>query len=216
MTRWAHLRLKWPDIYPDRDGPHRITKSAQEPNGMKLTSELLRDQLLTPYVSGFDHQGEGLGSSLLDARLHPMRSGGVDEQRSSRYLGARRAEPAQGIPTAAPFHLELLEPGCWAHHPADEVVDDGQEGQFLQHAWHGLTGPHVHRPGGLEMCRCGFNLPTRAVQFGAIGHAGAVRVEERGHERDLAGPEPRPAPVVAHLAADQGLWQGRPGLPGEP
>jgi hypothetical protein len=31
MTRWAHLRLKWPDIYPDRDGPHRITKSAQEP-----------------------------------------------------------------------------------------------------------------------------------------------------------------------------------------
>ena len=78
---------------------------------MKLTSELLLDQLLTQYVSGFDHQGEGLGSSLPDARLHPMRSGGVDEPRSSRYLGARRAEPAQGIPKADPFHRNLLEPG---------------------------------------------------------------------------------------------------------
>jgi hypothetical protein len=28
VMRWAHLGLKWPDIYPDRDRPHRITKSA--------------------------------------------------------------------------------------------------------------------------------------------------------------------------------------------
>jgi hypothetical protein len=30
LGRFAHLRLKWPDIYPDRDGPHRLTKSGQE------------------------------------------------------------------------------------------------------------------------------------------------------------------------------------------
>jgi hypothetical protein len=56
-----------------------FTKSAQEPNGIKLAPARLRYQLLTQCVPGFDHQGEGLGSSLFDARLHAMRADGVDE-----------------------------------------------------------------------------------------------------------------------------------------
>jgi hypothetical protein len=48
---------------------------------MKLTSELLLYQrLLTQFLPRFDHEGEALGSPLLDARLHPMRADGVDDQ----------------------------------------------------------------------------------------------------------------------------------------
>jgi hypothetical protein len=48
-------------------------------NGIKLASELLLDHLLTQFVPGFDHKREALGSPFLDARLHSMRSDGVDD-----------------------------------------------------------------------------------------------------------------------------------------
>jgi hypothetical protein len=101
-------------------------KIGSEVNGLKLTSGLILHYLLTQCLPGFDHQREGLGSSLLDAWLHTMRSGGVDEERSSRDRGVRRAEPPQGIEKADPFHRDLLEPGCLAHDHADQVVDDGE------------------------------------------------------------------------------------------
>jgi hypothetical protein len=59
-----------------------LTKNDEDPNGMKLASELLLDHLLTQFLPGFDHQWEALGSPFLDARLHAMRSDGVDDQRS--------------------------------------------------------------------------------------------------------------------------------------
>ncbi|MGH8066393.1 MAG: hypothetical protein ACRERE_14395 [Candidatus Entotheonellia bacterium] len=39
---------------------------------MKLTSERLLYQLLTQFLRGCDHQGEGFGAPFLDARLHPV------------------------------------------------------------------------------------------------------------------------------------------------
>jgi hypothetical protein len=78
---------------------------------MKLASELLLDHLLTQRLPGFDHQREALGSPFLDARLHSMRSDGVDDSRASRDAGARPAEPPQRIQNAAPLHAEALEQG---------------------------------------------------------------------------------------------------------
>jgi hypothetical protein len=49
-----------------------FTKSGQEPNGIKLASELWLEQLRTQFLPGCDHQWEALGAPLLDARLHPM------------------------------------------------------------------------------------------------------------------------------------------------
>jgi hypothetical protein len=63
-------------------------------NGIQLTSRLLLEQLLAQCLPGFDHQGETLGPPLLDARLHAMRSDGVDDQCSQWHSGARRAEPS--------------------------------------------------------------------------------------------------------------------------
>ena len=64
-----------------RDGEgNGLTKTGQEPNGMKLASERLLDQLLAQLLSGFNHQREALGSPLLDPRLHSMRSDRVDDQ----------------------------------------------------------------------------------------------------------------------------------------
>jgi hypothetical protein len=56
-----------------------VTKTGQEPNGMKLTSERLLDQLLTQVLAGCDHEREALRSPLPDARLHPMGTLGVDD-----------------------------------------------------------------------------------------------------------------------------------------
>jgi hypothetical protein len=101
-------------------------------NGMKLTSELLLDQLLTQYVSGCDHAWEALGPPLLDARLHPMGARRVDDQRRSRHTSTGRTEPAQGIQEADPLHGDVLAPGGVPHDHADGGVDDGQDGQFRQ------------------------------------------------------------------------------------
>jgi hypothetical protein len=57
------------------------TKSDDDPNGMKLGSDLLVYQLLTQYVPGFEHEREALGAPLLDPRLHPMGAEGVHAQR---------------------------------------------------------------------------------------------------------------------------------------
>jgi hypothetical protein len=78
---------------------------------MKLAAELLLYQLLTQFLPGLDHQGETLGPPFLDARLHAMRSDGVDDQRSSRDPGARRAEPPQSLQTADPLHADVLDHG---------------------------------------------------------------------------------------------------------
>src|SRR5919108_5780830 len=85
------VRTREPCSRCPKDGG-RHTKSAQEPNGMKLASELLLNQLLTQFLPGFDHQREALRSAFLDAWLHAMRSSGVDDQRSYRYSGTRCAE----------------------------------------------------------------------------------------------------------------------------
>jgi hypothetical protein len=55
-------------------------KTGSWPNGMKLASERLLDQLLAQCLPGFDHQWETLGPPFLDARLYPMRSDGIDDQ----------------------------------------------------------------------------------------------------------------------------------------
>ena len=58
----------------------RFTKTGQEPNGIKLASARLVEQLLPQFLPGLDHEGEGLGSPFLDTRLHSMRSTGVYDQ----------------------------------------------------------------------------------------------------------------------------------------
>jgi hypothetical protein len=78
---------------------------------MKLASELWLDQLLTQCLSGFDQKREALGPPFLDARLHPLRSDGVDDQRSSREPGVRPAEPPQRSQTADPLHADALAHG---------------------------------------------------------------------------------------------------------
>ncbi len=50
-------------------------------NGIKLASELLLDQLPAQFLSGFNHQGEALGSPLLDPRLHTIGACRVHDQR---------------------------------------------------------------------------------------------------------------------------------------
>jgi hypothetical protein len=56
-------------------------KSGQEPNGIKLASERLLDQLPAQFLSGFNHEREALRSPLFDPRLCPMQADGVDKQR---------------------------------------------------------------------------------------------------------------------------------------
>jgi hypothetical protein len=59
-------------------------------------------------IAAFAPRPVTLGPPLFDARLHPMRAGGVDDQRSSWDTGARRAEPPQRIEEADPLHANVL------------------------------------------------------------------------------------------------------------
>jgi hypothetical protein len=141
---------------------------------------------------------------------------GVHDQRDSWHAATWRAEPPQRIEAADPLHGEVLEYGGVPHDQADQVVDHGQDGQLLQHARDSFTVQHLHPHRGLEVRQRGLDLPTLAVPFGEVGPTVDVRVEARGHQRELAGAEAWAADVVAHVSEHQGLGQGRSGLPGEP
>ena len=78
---------------------------------MKLASDRVVYQLLTQGLPGLDHQGETLRLPFLDARLHSMRSDGVNAPGSSRDPGARRAEPPQRIQKADALYGEVWEDG---------------------------------------------------------------------------------------------------------
>jgi hypothetical protein len=86
-----------------------VTKTGQEPNGMKLTSERLLDQLLTQVLAGCDHEREALRSPLLDTRLHTMGACRVDDQRHQRHARTGCAEPPQGVQEADLLHPNVLE-----------------------------------------------------------------------------------------------------------
>jgi hypothetical protein len=73
------------------------------------------------------------------------------------------------------------------------------------------TSGHVYR---LRLAH--FHLPAPAVQLGKVADAVGLRIEQRGDEGDLAGPEAWRADVVPQLSERQGLWQGRQCLPSEP
>jgi hypothetical protein len=197
----------------DRPG---FTKLAEEPNGMKFASELWRYQLVTEFLSGLDHEGKTLGAPLLDTRLHAMRSAGVDDQRSSWNPGARRAEPPEGIQNADPPHAEVLEQGGVAYDHADQGVADGEHRQFFQHAWHCFAVQHVQLQGRLKIRQRGLDRPAPAGEFGEVSHTVDLRIEQRGHEGNLTGPEARCADTISDLSEYQGRWQGCQGLTGEP
>jgi hypothetical protein len=78
---------------------------------MKLAAERLLDQPPTSFLPGRDHQGEGLGPPLLDARLRPMGADGVHDQRHEWHPRLRRTEPPQRIQKADALHAEVLQGG---------------------------------------------------------------------------------------------------------
>ena len=51
---------------------------------------------LTQFLPGCDHQEEGLGSPLLDARLYPKRACRIHDQSHEWHPRMWRADPAQG------------------------------------------------------------------------------------------------------------------------
>jgi hypothetical protein len=128
---------------------------------MKLAAALVLDQLPAQFVPGFDHEGKALRAPLLDPRLHPMGACGVHDQRYSWHAGTWCAEPPQRIQEADPLHVAVLEHGRVPRDHADEVVDEGKDGSFLQHAWHRLTVQHIHLDGGREVRERGLD-PAKA------------------------------------------------------
>ena len=109
VGRADHTVTEGKPFNPSRPGSrsHGITKSAQEPNGIKLASELWLEQLLTQFLPGCDHQWEALGAPLFDARLHPMGTYGVHDEGPSWNPGAWRAEPPQRLQKADPLYSEM-------------------------------------------------------------------------------------------------------------
>src|SRR5262245_61655386 len=86
-----------------------FTENDEDPNGMKLTSELLLQQRLTQFLPGCDPPREALGAPLLEARLHPRGASGVHDQRHSWAASAGRAAPPQRLQTADPLHGAMLK-----------------------------------------------------------------------------------------------------------
>ena len=191
-------------------------KIGQEPNGMKLGSGLVLGQLLRQCPAGCDHEREARGVPFLDARLHPMRTDGVDDQGLSRPSSAQGTEPPQGLHNAQPLQAEAWKCGGAAHAHADQVLDEREHGPCVEPAWHRVTGQHIHRQGGLEVRSRAFDLPALAVQGREVGDTAGLGSAQRRPEGPLAGPEARPTDAVAPLAACEGLWSRGAGLPREP
>jgi hypothetical protein len=85
MSKANRSQIEW--VQPDVCGLFSVSVGSFSanvgswPNGIKLASERLLDQLPAQLLSGFNHQGEALGSPLLDPRLHTIGARGVHDQR---------------------------------------------------------------------------------------------------------------------------------------
>src|SRR5919106_4871817 len=185
-------------------------------NGVKVTAEPWRSELLTEVLPGFDPERDALRSSLLDARRSPIGASGGHTQRPSGSARAGRTAPPQGSQAAEPFHGGVWECCRWPPDLTPESVDHGQDGQLLQHTRHGVTVPHVHGHRGVTVRPGGFDLPALAVPLGEGGTTVDLRVEPRGPQGHLTGPTAGPTDAGAPLAEGPGVWQGRQGFPGAP
>jgi hypothetical protein len=108
---------------------------------MKVTVQPRPEQPLTQFLLGCDQQRDGLGVSLLDTWLHPLRAGGVDDSRRSRHPWAWRAGPRR----RGSARRQAVEAWRWAQAPADPGIHEGQHGPCLQPAWPRLTVQPVQR-----------------------------------------------------------------------
>jgi hypothetical protein len=140
----------------------------------------------------------------------------MPQQGCARHAPAGGLTPPQHIQNAHACRVDLLESCRWPDDHAPHVIDDGDDGEFLEDAGRGFAVEHVHVPRHLQWAQRAFDLPTSAGPLGEVGHTGALRVEARGDQGDLAGPEARRADRVADRSEHEGLWQGRHRLPGEP
>jgi Transposase len=62
VMRWVHLGLKWPDIYPDCDRPHRITKSIMQRSSAphRMTWARSYPRLWSRQLRGGDWEEDGV------------------------------------------------------------------------------------------------------------------------------------------------------------
>ena len=82
-------------------------------------------------MTWFRHEGILLRSPLLDTGFDPIGTRGVDKQLLPGHSTVGFTEPPQGIDKADPFDVHLLMVGRLQDDQADEIVEQGEDHQFL-------------------------------------------------------------------------------------
>jgi hypothetical protein len=169
-------------------------------NGIKLSSNALLYQSDTCYSTRLQEERVRLGPAFDSARLDPVWSVGVDHQRGQGVSRACGAEPSQGIDAADPLQGHALPLRRYQHAHADQIVDQGKDGQFLQHPDEALTVQHIQAPGLLEVLQSGLAPPAHLVQCGQCVRGRQVDRQEGRDQRDRLRPKARVGHTVAPCA----------------
>ena len=114
--------------------------------------------------------------------------------------GTRRAEPPQGIDEADPLQGHALPLRRCQHDHADQVVDQGKDGQLLEDPDEALTVQHIQAHRLLEVPQIGLDLPAHMVQFGQGVRWIQVDLQEGGDQRHRLRPKAGLGHAVAQFA----------------
>lgn len=178
-------------------------------NGMNLSAKSLFAYSFATLLPGLCQAVAFVGAAFDGAGFDAVAAERVDLQVAQGRAGPGVGQSAKCVGETEAIDGDLLTDGRGMHDGADQVVDQREDGEFLQDAGHRLAVQDVHLHGLLEMTQVGFDLPALAVEVGQ-GLSGVLcGINERGDQRHLLGATTALHHPVAQLAKCERSGQGR-------
>ena len=173
-------------------------------------------QDVTGFTPWFCEERIRFGPAFDGARLNAARTVGIDDQGGQRFPRTRRAEPPQGIDEADPLQGHALPLRRGQHHHADEVVDEGEDGQLLQDPDEAFAVQHIEAHRLFEVPEIALDLPPRPVEGGQGVRGIQVDVEEGGDQGHRLRPKAGVGDTVTQFTHAEDRRERGKQLGGEP
>jgi hypothetical protein len=148
------------------------------------------------------------GSTLKDAGFDSVAPHRIDLQVAQARAGPCVGQSAKRVREADALDCNFLVYSSRVHNCTNQVVDQSEDGKFLENTGNCLTMQDIHLHGLLEMTEIGFDLPALTVKIGQGLGGILLRVEERCNQRDFPGSTAALLDSVAPFPKGQRSRQG--------
>ena len=101
------------------------------------------------------------------------------------WLGER--QPAQSVNETDPLHIDMLATSGLQHDLPNEVVDQSEHREFLEHTLHRLALQNIHLHRDLDVAEIRLDSPPLTIEFSHGFEGVDFGVQQCRDERDVLG-----------------------------